>query len=140
MPIGAPELTADLIDDKVTDTFGDGDVIESGDLRIEVMHTPGHCADHWRFAFTATRRADRGRAVRGTVGGTRAPGATGFEDLKALGDGEAHEAAAGDPDPPGPSRAATIADEWDPNPFIRVWRGRAEEGAEPGTIGPPDAA
>ena len=38
--------TAELLEGKVDETFADGDVIETGDLRIEVIHTPGHCADH----------------------------------------------------------------------------------------------
>ena len=40
-PILAHELTAELIDDDVAETFADGDRIESGGLTIEVIHTPG---------------------------------------------------------------------------------------------------
>ena len=105
VPIVAHELTAELIDEKVDETFADGDVIETGDLRIEVMHTPGHCADHCALAFNGTDVLTADVLFKGTVGGTRAPGATGFADLKIIGDGEADEAAAGDADPPGPSRA-----------------------------------
>ena len=38
-PIRAHELTAELIDDRVDETFGDGDVIETGALRIEVIRS-----------------------------------------------------------------------------------------------------
>ena len=81
-PIRAHELTAELIDDRVDETFADGDVIETGALRIEVMHTPGHCADHCALAFNGTDVLTADVLFKGTVGGTRAPGATGFGDLK----------------------------------------------------------
>ena len=81
-PILAHELTAELIDDKVDETFTDGDVIETGNLRIEVIHTPGHCADHCALAINGTDVLTADVLFKGTVGGTRAPGATGFADLK----------------------------------------------------------
>ena len=81
-PIVAHELTDELIDEKVDETFADGEVIETGDLRIEVMHTPGHCADHCALAFNGTDVLTADVLFKGTVGGTRAPGATGFADLK----------------------------------------------------------
>ena len=81
-PILAHELTDELIDEKVDETFADGDVIETGDLRIEVIHTPGHCADHCALAINGTDVLTADVLFKGTVGGTRAPGATGFEDLK----------------------------------------------------------
>ena len=64
-------LTRRLIDEKVDETFGDGDVIESGGLRIEVMHTPGHCADHCALAFNGTDVLTADVLFAGTVGGTR---------------------------------------------------------------------
>ena len=57
-------------------------MIETGALRIEVMHTPGHCADHCALAFNGTDVLTADVLFKGTVGGTRAPGATGFADLK----------------------------------------------------------
>ena len=40
---------------------------------------------------------------------------------------------------PGHREPSTIGEEWEQNPFIRIWRGLDEEGSEPCTIGPPDA-
>ena len=105
VPILAHELTDELIDEKVDETFADGDVLETGGLRIEVIHTPGHCADHCALDFNGTDVLTADVLFKGTVGGTRAPGATGFEDLKASVMEQADEAAARDPHPPRPSRA-----------------------------------
>ena len=80
----AHELTAkELGDGVVTETFTEGDVIESGELRIEPIHTPGHCADHNALKLDDTDCLTADVIFKGTVGGTMAPGATGFEDLKA---------------------------------------------------------
>ena len=54
-PVWAHEQTDQLIDDKVDQTFTDGDTIETGALRVEVIHTPGHCADHCALAFNGSK-------------------------------------------------------------------------------------
>ena len=106
VPLLAHELTAkELGDGVVTETFTEGDVIESGELRIEPIHTPGHCADHNALKIDDTDCLTADVIFKGTVGGTMAPGATGFEDLKSLDHGQADEAAARDADPPGPQAA-----------------------------------
>ena len=70
---------------KVDETFADGDVIETGGLRIEVIHTPGHCADHLRAADRRHRRASPPTCSSRAPSAARArPGATGFADLRAL--------------------------------------------------------
>ena len=43
VPVLAHELCAAELDGKVTETIAEGDTIESGELRIEPIHTPGHC-------------------------------------------------------------------------------------------------
>ena len=140
VPIVAHELTDELIDEKVDETFTDGSTIESGDLRIEVMHTPGHCGDHCALAVNGTDVLTADVLFKGTVGGTRAPGATGFEDLKH----SVMERLMTLPHQtrvhPGHREPTTIGAEWDTNPFVRVWRGLDPEGAEPCTIGPADAS
>lgn len=40
---------------------------------------------------------------------------------------------------PGHREPSTIGGEWESNPFIRIWRGLDDEGAEPCSIGPADA-
>ncbi len=138
-PILAHELTAELIDDEVDETFTDGGVIETGGLRIEVMHTPGHCADHCALAVNGTDVLTADVLFKGTVGGTRAPGATGFEDLKSSIMDRLAKLPPETRIHPGHREPSTIGDEWESNPFIRIWRGLDSEGAEPCTVGPADA-
>jgi glyoxylase-like metal-dependent hydrolase (beta-lactamase superfamily II) len=70
---------------------------------------------------------------KGSVGGVRAPGSTSYADLRdsimnTLMELDAHvEVMPGHADP------STIADEWEENPFIRIWRGIDDEGTEPCT-------
>jgi hydroxyacylglutathione hydrolase len=138
-PICAHELTRELIDDRVDETIADGDVLETGGLRIEVMHTPGHCADHLALNFNRTDVLTADVLFKGTVGGTRAPGATGFADLKASVMDRLMKLPLETRVHPGHREPSTIGEEWESNPFIRVWRGLDDEGSEPCTIGPPDA-
>lgn len=138
-PIFAHELTDELIDEKVDETFTDGDVIETGNLRIEVIHTPGHCADHCALAINGTDVLTADVIFKGTVGGTRAPGATGFADLKHSIMERLMKLPPETRIHPGHREPSTIGDEWENNPFVRIWRGLDEEGSEPVTIGPADA-
>ena len=70
---------------------------------------------------------------KGTVGGTMAPGASGFADLKASvmrlmelpPQTRVH---------PGHREPTTIGEEWECNPFVRVWRGLEETGDEQVTV------
>jgi glyoxylase-like metal-dependent hydrolase (beta-lactamase superfamily II) len=139
VPILGHELTAELLDGVVDETFADGDVIESGGLRIEVMHTPGHCADHCALLIDGGDVVTADVLFKGTVGGTRAPGATGFEDLKSSVMDRLMKLDPSTRVHPGHRQPSTIGDEWEHNPFIRIWRGLDEENAEPCSIGPPDA-
>jgi glyoxylase-like metal-dependent hydrolase (beta-lactamase superfamily II) len=139
VPVLAHELCAAELGDVVTDTIADGDEIHSGQMKIRAIHTPGHCADHLALVFDDTDCLTADVLFKGTVGGTRAPGATGFEDLK----GSIMETLMKLPHEtrihPGHRQPSTIGAEWDSNPFIRVWRGLDEEGSEPCSIGPADA-
>ena len=40
---------------------------------------------------------------------------------------------------PGHRVPSTIGEEWENNPFVRIWRGLDDEGAERCTVGPPEA-
>jgi glyoxylase-like metal-dependent hydrolase (beta-lactamase superfamily II) len=139
VPVLAHPLAADLLDGKVTETVDDGDVIESGDLRIEVMHTPGHCGDHLALFVDGTDCLTADVLFKGTVGGTRAPGATGFADLKNSIMERLMKLPPETRIHPGHKEPSTIGDEWESNPFIRIWRELDSESAEPVSIGPPDA-
>jgi hydroxyacylglutathione hydrolase len=139
VPIVGHAQTAALLDGVVDETFADGEVIESGGLRIEVMHTPGHCADHCALKIGDADVLTADVLFKGTVGGTRAPGATGFEDLKASVMEKLMKLPPVTRVHPGHREPSTIGEEWERNPFVRVWRGLDEEAAEPCSIGPADA-
>jgi glyoxylase-like metal-dependent hydrolase (beta-lactamase superfamily II) len=115
-------------------------VVESGALRIEAMHTPGHCADHLALRIDDTDCLTADVLFQGTVGGTMAPGATGFADLKSSIMEKLMKLAPETRIHPGHRQPSTIGEEWESNPFIRIWRGLEEEGAEACSVGPPDAA
>ena len=124
------ELTAEQLEGKVDETFTDGDATETDNLRIKVIDTPGHCADHCALDFNGTDCLTADVLFKGTVGGTRAPGATGFEDLKTsimdklmtLSPG--HESIRGTASPPPSALNGN-------KPFARIWRGLDPEGSSP---------
>jgi len=139
VPIVASELTDELIDDKVDETFADGDVIEAGELRIEVLHTPGHCGDHHALLVDGSDCLTADVLFKGTVGGTKAPGATGFADLKHSIMERLMKLPPETRIHPGHREPSTIGEQWEHNPFVRIWRGLDEQGSEPVSIGPADA-
>lgn len=135
VPVLAHELCAEQVE-AVTETIGEGDVVETGGLRIEPLHTPGHCADHLALKVNDGDCLTADVLFKGTCGGTGAPGATGLDDLrrsvmeklmKLDGDVRIH---------PGHRQPSTIGAEWESNPFIRLWRGLDAPGSEPCTVGP----
>jgi glyoxylase-like metal-dependent hydrolase (beta-lactamase superfamily II) len=109
--------------------LSDGDEIVTGDLHVRALHIPGHTLGQLGFVVNDERVFTGDTLFKGSVGGTRAPGHTTFEDLRhsimdvlmALPkETDVH---------PGHTEPTTIGREWDENPFIRVWRGvdRAHE-------------
>ena len=70
---------------------------------------------------------------KGTVGGTMAPGASGFDDLRAS-VMRLLELPPGTRVHPGHREATTIGEEWESNPFVRIWRGLDEVGDEQVTV------
>ena len=98
----------------------DGDVIESGDLRIAALHTPGHCEDHLAFLVDHAHCFTGDVLFRGTVGGTAGPGG----DLAELKHSILDVLLTLDPATrvsPGHREETTIADERRSNPFVRAW-------------------
>jgi glyoxylase-like metal-dependent hydrolase (beta-lactamase superfamily II) len=112
-----------------TGTIEPGDKVEAGGLRFEALHTPGHTAG--MLSFRVDGHVFTGDTLfKGSVGGVRAPGHTTFEDIKASimdtllqlpPETEIH---------PGHTDPTTVADEWENNAFVRVWRGLDPEGDE----------
>jgi glyoxylase-like metal-dependent hydrolase (beta-lactamase superfamily II) len=108
-----------------------GEVLEVGDLRIDGLHTPGHTAGMLNFRVDGTDVFSGDTLFKGSVGGVRAPGSTTFEDLKSS---VMDVLMALPPETrlhPGHTDATTVADEWEHNAFIRVWRGLDPEGDQP---------
>ena len=70
---------------------------------------------------------------RNSVGGVRAPGHTSYTDLRDSIMGTLMELPGETIIYPGHAAASTVAEEWESNRFIRVWRGLDPEGTEPCT-------
>ena len=104
--------------------------VRSGELQIEPIPTPGHCADHLALLIDGSDCLTADVLFRGTVGGTRAPGHTTFEDLRESIMGRLMSLPGETRLHPGHSQPTTVAAEWEHNPFVRTWRGLDEEGAD----------
>ena len=68
---------------------------------------------------------------KNSVGGVKAPGHTTYTDLRDSIMGTLMELPPDTVIYPGHSEPTSVAQEWDSNSFIRVWRGLDPEGAEP---------
>jgi glyoxylase-like metal-dependent hydrolase (beta-lactamase superfamily II) len=136
--LGEPPLVANAeaaaeLDEEVAETIADGGRITTGGLEIEAIHTPGHAAGHLAFLVNGSDVFTADVLFKGTVGGTMAPGASGFADLKASvmrlielpPDTTVH---------PGHREPTTIGEEREGNPFVRIWRGLEETGEEEVTV------
>ena len=126
-----PKTAAEV--DGVDKEIDEGDVLEFGDLRVEVLHTPGHAAGHLALLIGGTDVFTADVLFKGTVGGTFAPGATGYDDLKAsvlrLVDLPPETVVH-----PGHTLPTTAGAEAEQNPFVRIWRGVDPEGDERVTV------
>ena len=101
---------------------------------IALIHTPGHAAGHLAFLVDRTDCVTADLIFKGTVGGTMAPGATGFTDLRSS---IMERVMSLDPQTvlhPGHREPTSVGAEWEANPFIRVWRGLDQESAERCTV------
>jgi glyoxylase-like metal-dependent hydrolase (beta-lactamase superfamily II) len=107
--------------------------LETGDLWIEAIPTPGHSDDMVAFVVNDAAVFSGDTLFKGAIGG---------------GDFEQVRAAVMDvymPMPhdrrvlPGHTDETTIGREWEENPFVRVWRGVEPEGTERVTVGGTDA-
>jgi glyoxylase-like metal-dependent hydrolase (beta-lactamase superfamily II) len=132
VPVLAHPLEAARLEG-VEGSLAHGDVVASGDLRIECLHTPGHTDGMLAFVVNGTECFTGDTLFAGSVGGVRAPGSTSFADLRrsvmdvlmGLDPGVVIE--------PGHVGHSTIGVEWETNAFVRLWRGLDEESAEPVT-------
>jgi hydroxyacylglutathione hydrolase len=101
----------------------DGDELKTGDLHIRALHVPGHTVGQLSFLVNEERVFTGDTLFRRTVGGTRGPGHAAFEDIRH----SILEVLMRLPREtivhPGHTVPTTIGEEWEHNPFIRLWRG-----------------
>jgi len=119
----AHPLEAARLDD-VDATIEPGErVLEVGGIVFDALHTPGHTDGMLNFVANKADVFTADTLFRHSVGGVRAPGSTSFEDLrhsvmevlmKLPGETRLH---------PGHTDPTTVAEEWENNPFVRIWRG-----------------
>jgi glyoxylase-like metal-dependent hydrolase (beta-lactamase superfamily II) len=121
-PVCAHRREAGLFAAKLDVELEDGDELATGDLRVRALHVPGHTTGQLAFLVNEERVFTGDTLFRGSVGGTRAPGHTTFDDIRHSimevlmrlpRDTVVH---------PGHTEPTTIGREWDSNPFIRLWR------------------
>jgi len=132
-PLVAHQACAAELDDEVEVTLGDGERLDAGGLEIEALFTPGHAAGHLAYLVDGSDVFTADVLFKGTVGGTMAPGASGFADLKSSvmrllelpPETTVH---------PGHKEPTTVGEEWERNPFVRIWRGLDATGEEEVTV------
>lgn len=116
------ELFAGL--DRSLDTELEGDdVIETGGLHIRCLHIPGHTKGQLGFLVNEERVFTGDTLFRRSIGGTRGPGHTTYEDIRH----SIMEVLMALPKEttvhPGHTDPSSIGEEWEENPFVRAWRG-----------------
>jgi hydroxyacylglutathione hydrolase len=130
--VAHPETAAEL-DEEVEVVLGDGEKLDANGIGVEALYTPGHAAGHLAFLVDGSDLFTADVLFKGTVGGTMAPGASGFADLQAsvmrLMELPPETAVH-----PGHKEPTTIGAEWEQNPFVRIWRGLDATGEEEVTV------
>jgi glyoxylase-like metal-dependent hydrolase (beta-lactamase superfamily II) len=122
----AHPIEAELLDDVDRETKRH-EVLEVGGLKIEFTHTPGHTAGMLAIKVNEEDVFTGDTLFKGSVGGVRAPGSTGFDDLKGSIMDKLMKLPPETRLHPGHTDPTTVGDEWENNAFIRVWRGEDEE-------------
>ena len=124
-------LEKDLVE-TATGTMDAGETVRAGGLDVQTIHIPGHTAG--MLGLLVDGNVFTGDTLfKNSVGGVRAPGSTSYADLKSS---VMDTLMALPPETviqPGHTDATTVADEFENNKFIRLWRGLDPEGDEPCT-------
>jgi hydroxyacylglutathione hydrolase len=119
--------------DGATGALVPGEPLRVAGFDLELLHTPGHTKG--MTAVVVEGNVFTGDTLfKRSVGGVRAPGSTGYADLRRS---IMDVLMALPPETvirPGHTEPTTIADEWESNAFVRVWRGLDPEGDEPCTV------
>ena len=125
IPVCGHEAETALFDDLDRPLRHD-DILKSGSLSIRVIHTPGHTLGQASYLVNGEALFSGDTLFKGSVGGTRAPGHTTFEDLRHSIMERLMTLDPGVTVHPGHTDPTTIAEEWEHNRFIRLWRGLDE--------------
>jgi len=108
--------------------------LDAGGLHIEALPTPGHSADHLAFLVNGELCFSGDILFKDAVGGGR--------DVPAIKRSVMEVMMQLPPETrvlPGHTDETTIGREWEENPFVRYWRGVAEELGEPCLLGGDEA-
>jgi hydroxyacylglutathione hydrolase len=111
-----------------------GEKLTVGGMEIEAIHTPGHTAGMLSFLVSGTDVFTGDTLFKGSVGGVKAPGSTGFADLRRSIMDVLMKLPPDIRVRPGHTDPTSIGEEWEGNPFIRLWRGLDEESSERCTV------
>jgi hydroxyacylglutathione hydrolase len=121
----------DLVE-TTTGTMEPGQTLHVGGLDVQTLHIPGHTAG--MLGLLVEGNVFTGDTLfKNSVGGVRAPGSTSYADLRSS---IMDTLMALPPETviqPGHTDSTTVAEEFDNNKFIRLWRGLDAEGDEPVT-------
>jgi hydroxyacylglutathione hydrolase len=133
-PLVAHPAAAAELDEEVSQTLDGGEKLTTNGLEIEAIFTPGHATGHVAYLVNGTDVFTADVLFKGTVGGTMAPGASGFADLKSSVMERLMTLPPQTRVHPGHREPTMIGEEWEGNPFVRIWRGLDEAGAEDCTV------
>jgi hydroxyacylglutathione hydrolase len=132
-PLVAHAEAAAELDQEVETILADGEKLATGGLEIEAIHTPGHAAGHLAFLINGSDLFTADVLFKGTVGGTMAPGASGFDDLQ-VSVMRLIELPPQTTVHPGHREPTTIGEERESNPFVRIWLDLEGTGEERVTV------
>ncbi|HEX6701469.1 MAG TPA: MBL fold metallo-hydrolase [Gaiellaceae bacterium] len=107
--------------------------LETGDLRIEALPTPGHKDDHLAFVVNGEACFSGDVLFRDAVGGGN------LDQIRRSVMDVLMKLPPETRVLPGHTEETTIGREWEENPFVRVWRGAEPEGTERVRVGGRDA-
>jgi hydroxyacylglutathione hydrolase len=107
--------------------------LELAGLAVRTLHTPGHTSGMLSLLIGGTDVFTGDTLFKNSVGGVRAPGSTGYADLRHSVMDVLLKLPPETTIRPGHTDPTTVADELESNRFVRIWRGLDPEGDEPCT-------